>query len=69
MRNNGRQQLEAIILSVILMGSISILWQGLEVKLYGEVQQRTVDTIVTLVWGAGAWAAYFLGFHHGKNNK
>lgn len=37
------------------------LWQWLELQIYGEVQERSVDTVVTVLWMAFVLIAYFKG--------
>jgi len=46
--------------------AIGILWAGLERLIYGEVQPRLVDDLISLAWSAMAWCAYYLGREHEK---
>ena len=41
--------MKRIILTLIVTYLICILWQGLEILLYGEIQNREVDNIIMLI--------------------
>lgn len=45
------------------------LWQWLEYQMYGEVQKRSVDTIVMFLWLAFVLIAYWKGRSDGHNDK
>ena len=36
-------------------------WQWLEFQMYGEIQERSVDTVITVLWMAFVLIAYFKG--------
>ena len=36
-------------------------WQWLELHMYGEIQERSVDTVITVLWMAVVLIAYFKG--------
>ncbi len=61
-----RQLKEAVQLYLIAFTVISLLWMGLERLIYGEVQPRLVDDLISLAWSAMAWCAYYLGLEHGR---
>lgn len=44
-------------------------WQWLEVQMYGEIQVRDVDTVVTLLYLAFVMIAYWKGRCDGHNDK
>lgn len=62
----ARQFSEAVQLFLVAFVTISLLWMGLEQLIYGEVQPRIVDDLVSLAWSAMAWCAYYLGREHEK---
>lgn len=62
----ARQLSEAVQLFLAAFVVISLLWMGLEQLIYGEVQPRIVDDLVSLAWSAMAWCAYYLGREHEK---
>lgn len=62
----ARQLSEAAQLFLAAFVGISLLWMGLEQLIYGEVQPRFVDDLISLAWSAMAWCAYYLGREHGK---
>ena len=45
------------------------VWQWMEVQMYGEVQVRDVDTVVTLLYLAFVMIAYLKGRCDGHNDK
>lgn len=47
---------------------VCLLWQGLEVMFYGDVQPRKVDEIITLIWVGIVVKAYYLGWAHGRED-
>ena len=61
-----RQLEEAMRLYFGAFVAIGLLWMGLERLIYGEVQPRLVDDLISLAWSAMAWCAYHLGREHGK---
>lgn len=61
-----RQLEEAIQLYFGSFVAIGLLWAGLEQLIYGEVQPRLVDDLISLAWSAMAWCAYYLGREHEK---
>ena len=62
----ARQFSEAVQLFLVAFVAIGLLWMGLEQLIYGEVQPRIVDDLVSLAWSAMAWCAYYLGREHEK---
>ena len=36
-------------------------WQWLELHMYGEIQERSVDTVITVLWMAFVLIAHFKG--------
>lgn len=40
-------------------------WQWLELHMYGEIQERSVDTVITVLWMAFVLIAYFKGHSDG----
>lgn len=65
-RWKARQFSEAVQLFLVAFVAISLLWMGLEQLIYGEVQPRLVDDLISLAWSAMAWCAYYLGREHEK---
>ena len=61
-----RQLSEAVQLFLVGFVAIGLRWMGLEQLIYGEVQPRIVDDLVSLAWSAMAWCAYYLGREHEK---
>ncbi len=61
-----RQLEEAVRLFLGAFMVIGLLWMGLERLIYGEVQPRLVDDLISLAWSAMAWCAYYLGREHEK---
>lgn len=57
---------EAVQMFLIAFTAIGLLWMDLERLIYGEVQPRIVDDLISLAWSAMAWCAYYLGREHGK---
>ncbi|WP_352416368.1 hypothetical protein [Oscillibacter ruminantium] len=51
---------------VIAIAAIGMMWRGLEMHFYGEVQPRIVDNYIAIVWSVMGWLAYLLGREHGK---
>ena len=62
----ARQLSEAVQFFFGAFVAIGLLWMGLERLIYGEVQPRLVDDLISLAWSAMAWCAYHLGREHGK---
>lgn len=62
-RKNG-QLSEAIQLFFIAFAAIGCLWVALERLIYGEIQPRIVDDLISLAWSGMAWCAYYLGREH-----
>ena len=50
---------KAIILTVFAPFAIEILWQWLEVRIYGEIQIRSVDNIIGLILILSIWLNIF----------
>lgn len=44
----------------------AIIWQALELIVYGEIQPRAVDDLMGLVFLYGMVEAYRMGKRHGK---
>ncbi len=65
-RWKARQFSEAVQMFLVAFVVISLLWMGLEQLIYGEVQPRFVDDLISLAWSAMAWCAYYLGREHEK---
>ena len=59
---------ENVLLFGTLIYAILKLWQHFEVVLYGAVQARDVDTIVTILWIAVVIIAYLKGKDDGKSH-
>lgn len=53
------------------LGTLGILWlwRWLEIQLYGAVQERSVDTIITAFWLAFVLIAYLKGRVDGKDKE
>lgn len=54
-----KQAKEAVISFLVWAGCANIItatWRTLEIALYGEIQQRSVDTIITLLFSLTLWA-------------
>lgn len=51
--------------------SLGILkfWQWLELQMYGEIQERSADTIITVLWLAFVLIAYFKGRSDGQDDR
>lgn len=62
----GKQMEEAVQMYLAAFMAIGLLWMGLEWLIYGEVQPRIVDDLISLAWSAMAWCAYYLGRKHEK---
>jgi len=61
-----QQMAEARKMFFLAYAVIGILWACLERLIYGEVQPRLVDDLISLAWSAMAWCAYYLGREHEK---
>lgn len=48
--------------------STAIIWQALELIVYGEIQPRVVDDLMGLVFLYGMVEAYRMGKRHGKED-
>ena len=48
--------------------STAIIWQALELIVYGEIQPRAVDDLMGLVFLYGMVEAYRMGKRHGKED-
>jgi hypothetical protein len=46
----------------------AIIWQALEIIVYGEIQPRVVDDLMGLVFLYGMVEAYIMGKRHGKED-
>ena len=46
----------------------AIIWQALELIVYGEIQPRAVDDLMGLVFLYGMVEAYRMGKRHGKED-
>ena len=46
--------------------STAIIWQALEIIVYGEIQPRVVDDLMGIVFLCGMIEAYRMGKRHGK---
>lgn len=62
----NKQRSEAVRMFLIAFAAIGFLWMGLELLIYGEIQHRLVDDLISLAWSAMAWCAYRLGREHGR---
>lgn len=64
--NGGRdrQLLEAAQMFLVAFAVVGVLWAVLERLIYGEVQPRIVDDLISLAWSGMAWCAYYLGREH-----
>ena len=51
---------------IILVGWI---WMLLEKSIYGEIQPRVVDTIISIVWAYVTILAYIIGFCDGRDQR
>lgn len=47
---------------------IGIIWQLLEIKLYGHIQHRKVDDIINLLYVFAIYCAYWRGVNHGRED-
>ena len=63
-RWRDRQLLEAGQMFLAASAVIGVLWAVLERLIYGEVQPRIVDDLISLAWSGTAWCAYYLGREH-----
>jgi len=63
-RWKSRQLSEAVQLFLIAFAAIGLLWAALERLIYGEIQPRIVDDLISLAWSGMAWCAYYLGREH-----
>lgn len=63
-RRRARQLSEAVQLFLIAFAVIGVLWAILERLIYGEVQPRIVDDLISVAWSGMAWCAYYLGREH-----
>ena len=62
-------QIAEIAFSLILFELVTvIIWQALEIIIYGEIQPRVVDDLIGLVFLYGMIKAYRMGKRHGKEN-
>ncbi len=61
-----QQMAEAVRLFLRAFTVIGLLWMGLERLIYGEVQPRIVDNLISLAWSVMVWCAYYLGVKHGR---
>lgn len=50
-------------IAAVIFGT-NLVWQLLELLLYGEVQPRRVDDMIGLVWIWSLYAAYNRGYGH-----
>lgn len=62
----SKQMEEAVQMFLVAFTAIGLLWMGLERLIYGEIQPRVVDDLISLAWSAMAWCAYYLGREHEK---
>lgn len=62
----ARQLSEAVWMFLLAFVAIVLLWTELEQLIYGEIQPRLVDDLISLAWSVMAWCAYCLGREHGK---
>lgn len=56
--NNGL----CLFVCILLIG---LIWQLLEIKLYGYIQHRKVDDIINLFYVFAIYCAYWRGVKHG----
>lgn len=63
-RWRDRQLSEAVQMFLIAFAAIGFLWAALERLIYGEIQPRIVDDLISLAWSGVAWCAYYLGREH-----
>ena len=62
-------QIAEISFSLILFKFVTaIIWQALEIIVYGQIQPRVVDDLMGLVFLYGMVEAYRMGKRHGKEN-
>lgn len=62
-------QIAEIAFSLILFEFVAaIIWQALEIIIYGEIQPRVVDDLIGVVFLYGMVEAYRIGKRHGKEN-
>ena len=62
----ARQLSEAVQFFLIAFAAIGLLWAALELLIYGEIQPRIVEYLISLAWSGMAWCAYYLGREHEK---
>ena len=62
-------QIAEISFALILFEFVTaIIWQALELIVYGEIQPRAVDDLMGLVFLYGMVEAYRMGKRHGKED-
>lgn len=66
---NGKKTPKFVFGVIIGIYVVHFLWQGLELDLYGEVQHRSVDDIIALVWIFSVFASYFVGRRHQREEQ
>lgn len=60
-------QIAEISFSLILFEFVAaIIWQALEIIVYGEIQPRVVDDLMGLIFLYGMVEVYRMGKRHGK---
>lgn len=71
MDNNKKLRIFKIIVNAALLGGaiglIGHIWQALEEHIYGGVQPRIVDNIVTILWIVLAILAYVKGYYDARD--
>ena len=63
-------QIAEIALALIIFEfAAAVIWQALEIIVYGEIQPRVVDDLMSIVFLYGIVAAYRIGRKHGKDRR
>lgn len=56
----------------LLIGAVYVIlrvWQLIELELYGAVQERAVDTVITILWIAAIILSYAKGYLDGRDDR
>lgn len=62
-------QITEMAFAIILFEFVAaVIWQALEIIVYGEIQPRVVDDLMGLVFLYGMVEAYRMGKRHGKED-
>ena len=63
-------QIAEMAFAIILFEFVAaVIWQALEIIVYGEIQPRVVDDLMGLVFLYGMVEAYRMGKRHGKEDS